>query len=82
MAESDATIYEVTLLLLEAPKGQHSVEALALVGDRDEGASARQHDFYDDQLGGIAAVAVTGKLYWKRLKTLLRIGKREDEQPG
>jgi hypothetical protein len=32
--------------------------------------------------GGAAAVAVTGKLYWKRLKSLLRIGKREDEQPG
>ena len=32
--------------------------------------------------GGAAAVAVTGKLYWKRLKSLLRIGKREDEHPG
>ena len=32
--------------------------------------------------GGAAAVAVTGKLYWKRLKNLLRIGKRDDEQPG
>jgi hypothetical protein len=32
--------------------------------------------------GGAAAVAVTGKLYWKRLKHLLRIGKRDDEQPG
>ena len=32
--------------------------------------------------GGAAAVAVTGKLYWKRLKQLLRIGKRDDEQPG
>jgi len=29
--------------------------------------------------GGTAAVAVVGKLYWKRFKNLLRIGKRDDE---
>ena len=32
--------------------------------------------------GGAAAVAVTGKLYWKRIKNLLRIGKRDDEPAG
>ena len=32
--------------------------------------------------GGAAAVAVTGKLYWKRVKNLLRMGKRDDEQSG
>jgi hypothetical protein len=30
--------------------------------------------------GGAAAVAVAGKLYWRRLKSFLRIGKREDAQ--
>jgi hypothetical protein len=29
--------------------------------------------------GGLAAAAVTAKLYWKRLLTLLRIRKRDDE---
>ncbi len=29
---------------------------------------------------GLAGVAVAGKLYWRRLKSLLRIGKREDAQ--
>jgi hypothetical protein len=29
--------------------------------------------------GGAAAVAVTGKLYWRRIKRLLHIGKPEDE---
>jgi hypothetical protein len=29
--------------------------------------------------GGVAAFAVTGKLYWKRIKGVLRIGKRDDE---
>jgi hypothetical protein len=28
--------------------------------------------------GGVAAVAVAGKLYWRRLKSFLRIGKRDD----
>jgi hypothetical protein len=32
--------------------------------------------------GGGAAVAVTGKLYWKRIKRVLRIGKRDDEHAG
>jgi hypothetical protein len=32
--------------------------------------------------GGTAAVAVTAKLYWKRIKSLFRIGKRDDEQQG
>ena len=32
--------------------------------------------------GGTAAVAVTGKLYWKRIKKVLRIRKQDDEQPG
>ena len=32
--------------------------------------------------GGAAAVAVTGELYWKRVKNLLRMGKRDDEQSG
>ena len=30
--------------------------------------------------GGVAAFAVTGKLYWKRIKSVLRIGKPDDEQ--
>ena len=30
--------------------------------------------------GGVAGAAVIGKLYWKRLKNLLRVGKRDDEQ--
>ncbi len=30
--------------------------------------------------GGAAAVAVTGKLYWRRIKKVLRIGKQPDEQ--
>ena len=30
--------------------------------------------------GGVAAVGVMGRLYWKRLKGLLRVGKRGDEQ--
>jgi hypothetical protein len=30
--------------------------------------------------GGAAAVAVTGKLYWRRLTRFLRIRKRDDEQ--
>jgi hypothetical protein len=30
--------------------------------------------------GGLAAVAVTAKLYWGRLLTFLRIRKPEDEQ--
>jgi hypothetical protein len=30
--------------------------------------------------GGAAAVAVTGKLYWRRLMRFLRIRKRDDEQ--
>ena len=28
--------------------------------------------------GGAAAIAVAGKLYWRRLKSFLRIGKRDD----
>ena len=31
--------------------------------------------------GGAAAVAVTGKLYWRRLLRVLRIRKPDDEQP-
>jgi hypothetical protein len=30
--------------------------------------------------GGMAAAAVAGKFYWRRLKGFLRIGKRQDEQ--
>ena len=30
--------------------------------------------------GGVAAAAVAGRLYWRRLKTFLRVGKRDDEQ--
>jgi hypothetical protein len=30
--------------------------------------------------GGAAAVAVTGRLYWRRLLRFLRIRKRDDEQ--
>jgi hypothetical protein len=29
--------------------------------------------------GGVAAVGVLGKVYWRRLKRLLHIGKTEDE---
>ena len=29
--------------------------------------------------GGVAAVGVAGKLYWRRIKRLLHIGKPEDE---
>lgn len=29
--------------------------------------------------GGVAAVGVTTKLYWRRIKRLLHIGKPEDE---
>jgi hypothetical protein len=29
--------------------------------------------------GGVAAVAVVGKLYWRRLLRFLRIRKRDDE---
>jgi hypothetical protein len=33
--------------------------------------------------GGVAAVGVLGKVYWRRLKRLLHIGKPEDESsPG
>lgn len=31
--------------------------------------------------GGVAAGAVVARVYWKRFKNLLRIGKRDDE-PG
>lgn len=31
--------------------------------------------------GGLAAVAVTAKLYWRRVKRVLRIDRSEDEQP-
>ena len=30
-------------------------------------------------LGGVAAIAITGKLWWHRLLTLLRIRKPEDD---
>jgi hypothetical protein len=30
--------------------------------------------------GGVAAVAVAGKLYWRRFTRFLRIHKRDDEQ--
>jgi hypothetical protein len=29
---------------------------------------------------GLAGVAVAGKLYWRRIKALLHIGKRDDAQ--
>jgi hypothetical protein len=29
--------------------------------------------------GGVAAVGVVGKVYWRRLKRMLHIGKPEDE---
>jgi hypothetical protein len=29
--------------------------------------------------GGVAAVAVMGKLYWRRLSRFLRISKRDDD---
>jgi hypothetical protein len=29
--------------------------------------------------GGVAAVGVVGKVYWRRLKRVLHIGKPEDE---
>jgi hypothetical protein len=31
-------------------------------------------------VAGVAGAAVAGKLYWRRLKGFLRIGKREDAQ--
>ena len=31
-------------------------------------------------LGGVAAIAITGKLWWHRLLTLLRIRKPDEEQ--
>jgi hypothetical protein len=31
--------------------------------------------------GGTAAVAVTGKLYWRRFLRLLRIRKSDDDEP-
>jgi hypothetical protein len=30
--------------------------------------------------GGVAAVAVTARLYWRRIKRVLRIGNPEDEE--
>ncbi|MDQ3890489.1 MAG: hypothetical protein M3312_08055 [Actinomycetota bacterium] len=30
--------------------------------------------------GGVAAAAVAGRLYWRRLKAFLHIGKRDHEQ--
>ena len=32
-------------------------------------------------LGGIAAIAITGKLWWHRLLTVLRIRKPEADEP-
>jgi hypothetical protein len=32
--------------------------------------------------GGVAAVGVTAKLYWRRIRRFLRIGKPEDETPS
>ena len=32
--------------------------------------------------GGVAAVAVTARLYWRRIKRALRIGKPEEETPA
>jgi hypothetical protein len=32
--------------------------------------------------GGVAAGAVVARLYWRRLKRVLRIGKPEDEGPS
>ena len=29
--------------------------------------------------GGVAGVAVVGKLYWQRLRRVLRLGRRDDE---
>ncbi len=31
--------------------------------------------------GGVAAAAVAGKLYWRRLLTVLHLRKPEDEEP-
>ena len=33
-------------------------------------------------LGGAAAVALTGRLWWNRLLTMLRIRKPEDDEPS
>ena len=30
--------------------------------------------------GGVAAAAVAGRIYWRRLKAFLRIGQRDDER--
>ena len=30
--------------------------------------------------GGVAAVAVVGKFYWRRLRRLLGFGRRDDEE--
>ena len=35
--------------------------------------------FLQAMAGGVAAVAVVGKVYWRRVKRLLHIGKPEDE---
>jgi hypothetical protein len=33
-------------------------------------------------LGGFAAVGVAAKLYWSRIKSFLRIGRRREAEPG
>src|SRR5207245_8803652 len=56
--ESVAAIHEIVFLLLEASKCESNIEAPALVGNRDEGALASQHDLDRNYLGRIAAVAM------------------------
>ena len=58
VAESVTAIYEIALLLLETSKCERNIEAPALVGNRDEGALASQHDLDRNHLGRIATIAM------------------------
>jgi len=58
MAKSGPAILAIIFLLLKAPKRESYVKARALVGDRDEGAFGRQHNFDADRGGRISGVAV------------------------
>ena len=52
-------------------------EAAALVAYLDPGSGSV---LLQALLGGVAAVAITGKLWWHRLLTLLRIRKPDAEE--
>ena len=62
IAEPAPVIHEIVFVPLEASKRDRHIEAGALVGDRDEGALAGQHELHGNGLGGISSVAVLERI--------------------